>query len=72
MLFWNTCINGKTENNSKKMITIKMMSCLLLGRKGNVVIGEGLLGGPLGSTSQPNKDVGQNIPERGGSKCKGL
>lgn len=35
---WNTCINGKAENKSKKKISAKVIQYLLLGKKGGVVI----------------------------------
>lgn len=69
-MFWNTCINGKTESKNKKMINTKVIWYLLLGKEGSVVIGKRFLGRPLGSSSQTIEDVGQNIPEEETASAK--
>lgn len=64
--------NGKAESKTKKMIITKVVWYLFPEKKGTVVLRKGALGGPLGSSSQTIKDVGQDIPGRGGSRRQDL
>ena len=71
MLFWNTCINGKIESKSKKIIPTRVIQLFISWGERQCCAGEGVLGGPLGSSTLTIKAMGQIIPGRGNSKCKG-
>lgn len=64
--------NGKAESKTKKMIITKVVWYLFLEKKGTAVVRKGGFWRPLGSSSQTIKDVGQDIPGRGDSKCQHL
>lgn len=64
MLFWNTCINDKTESKRKKMINTKVIWYSFLGKKGSVVIGKRFWGGLWGAAVRQSKMWGRTFQKR--------